>query len=262
MGHQRLNGIPKTQKWDAVVARLLEGSGLAREDIGEIAALTLDAAGPALEKAIDDLGLMHTFFLLTQIALASRQDDWQVRLAEAGIHITKDASVFDLSAGLQLAVDDYVSVHGQATDISEMAQQAAGEALASLAADNSVTLFGSGGAELQSAIRGLSTRMGFSRLGQRFFGRFAARFLNFYLSRITARELGGSRITNVVEVSRFNDALRAHCEQSARIARDFCGQWYSKTEYTEGITASNSTRFMAIALRKLSRELAKQRAEL
>jgi len=262
MGHQRPGGIPKTQKWDAVVARLLDGSGLAREDIGEIAALTLDAAGPALEKAVDDLGLRHTFFLLTQIALASRQDDWQIRLAEAGINITNDASIFDLTAGLQLAIDDYVSEHGRATDISEMAQRAAGEALASLAADNSVTLFGSGGAELQSAIRGLSTSKGFSDLGQMFFGRFTMRFLNFYLSRITARELGTERVPNVAEVSRFNDTLRTHCEQSARITRDFCGQWYSKTEYMEGIDRHNAARFMAIALRKLSRELAKQRAEL
>jgi hypothetical protein len=42
--------------------------------------------------------------------------------------------------------------------------------------------------------------------------------------------------------------------------RDFCGQWYSKTEYMEGINPENTSRFMAIALRKLSRQLAKQRA--
>ncbi len=63
----------------------MQGSGLAYEDIGEIAALTLDAASPALQNAIDDPGLRYTFFLLTQIVLASRKDDWLASLAAAGI---------------------------------------------------------------------------------------------------------------------------------------------------------------------------------
>lgn len=143
-----------------------------------------------------------------------------------------------------------------------MAQKAAGEAIASLAGDNAVTLFGKGREELRSAIKDLSTTKGFSELGQTFFGRFASQFLNFYLSRVTARELGSDRIPNVSELREFNDALKTHCLQSARIAKDFCRQWYSKTEYTEGINSENTSRFMAIALRKLSREFSKQRAEL
>lgn len=260
MGHQRLGSIPKTQKWNAVVSGVMQGTGLAREDVGEIAALTLDAAGPALENAVGDIGLRHTFYLLTQIVIASRKEDWLQQLADAGIRLSSESSIFDLTSELQLAVDDYVSEHGYATDISEMAQSAAGEALASLASDNSVSLFGNDGQSLKIAIRDLSTTKGFSRLGQVFFGRFAERFLNFYLSRITAREVGSERLSDVAEVSRFNDALKLHCEQTARIARDFCGQWYSKTEYLEGINHHNTSRFMAIALRKLSRELAKQRA--
>jgi len=262
MGHQTAGGVPKTQKWDAVVAELVGGSGFARDDVGQIAARTLDAAGPALEKAVDDPGLRYTFYLLTQMVLAARQGDWQTHLADVGIHLQENSSIFDLTGQVQYAVDDYLLVHGQPSDISEMAQQAAGEALAGLAKDNSVTLFGAGGAELHTAIRDLSTSKGFSRLGQVFFGRFTERFLNFYLSRITAREVGSSRLPSVSDVSRFNDALQTHCEQSARIVRDFCGQWYSKTEYLEGIDLRNTSRFMAIALRKLSRELAKQRAEL
>jgi len=45
MRQQRLGTILKTQKWDAVVDQLVSSTGLAREDIGKIAALTLDAAG-------------------------------------------------------------------------------------------------------------------------------------------------------------------------------------------------------------------------
>lgn len=262
MGHQRLGYIPKAQKWLAVVAALIDGEGLARDDVGKIAAKTLDAASPALKHALEDIGLRYTFYLLTQLVLAARTDNWQAHLADAGITLTETSSIFDLTSQVQYAIDDYLTMHGQPTDISEMAQRAVGESLSLLATDNSVTLFGQGGAELQTAIRDLSTPRGFSRLGQVFFGRFTSQFLNFYLSRVTATAVGNTRIPNVEAVSRFNDSLKLHCEQSAKIVHDFCGQWYSKTEYQEGINLRNTTRFMAIALGKLSRELEKQRAEL
>ena len=261
MGHQRLGSIPKTRKWQAVVDQVVSGAGLAVDDIDRIAARTLDAASPALEKAARDAGLRHTFYLLTQIAVASRQPDWQERLSNAGIELSPGASLFDLTAGLHSAVEKQVARRGLPTDIGEMAQQAAGEALASLAGDSAVTLFGSGGEHLQAAVRQLSTKAGFARLGQRFFGRFLTRFLNFYLSRVTAAKVGSPRLADVSAVTEFNGALGTHCEQSARIVRDFCGQWYSRTEYMEGITPEKASRFMASALRKLSRELAQQRAE-
>jgi hypothetical protein len=162
---------------------------------------------------------------------------------------------------MQEAVDQHVSERHAGSDISEMAQQAAGEALAILAGPRAVGLFGTSSADVQNAIRSLSTKKGFGELGQRFFGRFVARFLNFYLSRITAATLGGPRLRQVGDLTQFNEALKAHCDQSARIVRDFCGEWYSKTEYQEGIDNENSSRFLAVAIQKLRNELQQQKAE-
>ena len=114
----------------------------------------------------------------------------------------------------------------------------------------------------KKAIRSLSTKTGFGALGQRFFGRFVARFLNSYLSRVTAATLGSPRLRDLGDVAEFNNALRTHCDQSARIVRDFCGEWYSKTEYRKGIDLENTSRFLAVALKKLRSELEQQRAEL
>jgi len=261
MGDERLGGIPTSQKWAAVVDQILGGAGLLVEDTPSLAASALDAASAALEAAKNDPGLRYTFYLLTQIALATRQPDWRERLRGVGIALSDDASVFDLTAGLQSAVDGYVERHARPTDVSEIAQQAAGEALTSLAAARTDALFGRGAEHLQSAVRQLSTENGFSSLGQRFFGRLLSRFLNFYLSRVTAAQVGSARLGSISEVSRFDDALTTHCEESALIVRTFCGQWYSKTEYVAGINPQNTSRFMAVAMRKLSRQLAKQRAE-
>jgi hypothetical protein len=268
VGHTRLGTLPKTRKWNDLVEQIagtLTGSVAAgaTADIQVIAAQTLDASSKALDKVARDSGVRYTFYLLTQVALASRTSKWEDALADHGIHLTSDSTVFDLTVEVQGAIDRYIR-RGPfgATDLSEMAQQSAGEALLSLAGLRTPSLFSGGSADAQNAIRSLSTKTGFGKLGQRFFGRFVARFLNFYLSRVTAATLGRQRLQDLGDIAQFNKALEMHCDQSARIVRDFCGEWYSKTEYQKGIDLGNASTFLAIAVKKLGKELAQQRAGL
>ncbi|PYX73354.1 MAG: hypothetical protein DMG72_13185 [Acidobacteria bacterium] len=268
MGHTRLGAIPKTRKWNELVEQVA-GLGLtgnvtaAAASIDAIAAQTLDAAQKGLDRAAEDSGVCYTFYLITQLALASRTSDWEVALGEHGIRLSRVSSVFDFTSEVQDAIDRYISQNPfGATDLSEIAQQSAGEAISSLAGSRTASLFGGSSADVQKAIRSLSTKKGFGELGQRFFGRFVARFLNFYLSRVTAATLGSPRLKDLGDVAEFNDALRTHCDQSARVVRDFCGEWYSKTEYQKGINLENTSRFVAVALRKLRSELEQQRAGL
>ncbi len=213
-----------------------------------------------MAKASDDAGVRYTFYLLTQLALASRRPDWRTELGEHGIALSDQSSVFDLIAEVQGAIDRYVGGTSLgATDLSEMAQQAAGEALTSLLTAQTPSMFGEVDSnDLKNAVRALSTRRGFGQLGQQFFARFVARFLNFHLSRATAAGIGAPRLQNLGQVGEFNEALTTHCEESARIVRDFCGDWYSKTEYKQGIDLANSSRFVAIAVKKLRSELQHQ----
>lgn len=268
MGHVRLGSIPTTRKWTAVVSLIARDEGktsshpkMLADNVESIALQTLDAAKVGLDRAIRDTGVQYTFYLLTQLALSAREDDWQTSLVNIGIHLSEDATVFDLTVEVQNAIDDYLSAQARPTDISEMAQQAAGEAIATLAGSEQMTLFGSSRDELQTVIRTLSTKKGFSQLGQMFFGRFMARFLNFYLSRVTTAQVGEEKLHQVGDLSRFNEVLQTHCEQSAKIVYDFCGEWYSKTNFQEGINLDNTSKFMAIALKKLQDELERQRSE-
>ena len=199
---------------------------------------------------------------MTQVALASRTTDWEAALGRHGISLPPEASVFDLTVEVQAAIDRYVGRSSAgATDLSEIAQQSAGEAILTLAGMRTGGLFGGGSADTQNAMRPFSTKKGFGELGQQFFGRFVGRFLNLYLSRVTADQLGSRRLRDVGDIAQFNEALRSHCNQSARIVRDFCGTWYSKTEYERGIDFGNTSRFLAVAMKKLSSELEQQKAE-
>jgi hypothetical protein len=265
MGHTRLGRIPKTQKWTAVVSLIASGGAgggiLLADEVQNISHQAIDAAQEGLKKAIDDPGLRYTFYLLTQLVLAARTADWLSNLERLGIHLPEDATVFDLTSEIQNAVDEYIDSYSHATDISEIAQQSAGEAISALAGIEQIGLFSNSRDELQRTIRELSTKKGFSKLGQIFFGRFMSRFLNFHLSRITASNSDSDRLQQIGDISRFNEALHRHCEQSAQIVHDFCGQWYSKTEFKEGINLSNTSNFMAVAIRKLQDELMQQRGE-
>ena len=269
MGHTRLGTLPKTRKWDELLKYIagtrLPGSTVvsAADDITAIAAQTLGKSRKALAKVAQDPGVGYTFYLLTQVALASRTSDWETILVQHGIRLSSDSTVFDLTVELQGAIDQYVlRTQPGATDLSEMAQQSAGEALLSLAGLQTANLFGGSSGDAKNAIRSLSTKIGFGKLGQRFFGRFVARFLNFYLSRATAATLGSTRVQNLSDIAEFNKALELHCHESARIVRDFCGDWYSKTEYEKGIELRDASKFVAVAVKKLGKELEHQRAEL
>jgi hypothetical protein len=278
MGHTRLGSIPKTKPWAAVVAAFAGGLGgdagasPTRRDgdnneprafdpteIASVADHTLQAARGGLEKAKDDRGLTYSVYLLTQIVLASRGTNWPHSLNRLGIQLGPHESLLDLSAEFQGAIDDWLARNRHRSDVSEMGCRAATDALVALAAPKASTLFGDSGEELRLAIRALSTKAGFANLGQAFFGRFISGFLNFYLSRISAASLGVGKLQQLGDLTSFNRSLESHCQESAGIVRDFAGEWYSKTEYQQGISFENTAGFVAVALTKLQEELRLQR---
>jgi len=134
VGHTRLGQLPKTQKWNELVEKIM-GAGLAGRFVGPefyidtIAAETLEASQQSLARAARDSGVAYTFYLLTRIAQASRSKYWERDLANLGIHLTSDSTVFDLTVEVQGAVDRHVRTRSAgATDLSEIAQQSAGAA--------------------------------------------------------------------------------------------------------------------------------------
>jgi hypothetical protein len=263
MGHTRLGRIPKTRKWADVVQELTSSfestgtaSSLSTEQVANIAGKALRACERGLNQAMSDDGLVYSFYLLTQLALTGRKDDWQSHLATLGIHLSETDTLFDLTSQLHSSVDYYLQNRRGRSDVGEICQRALGESVSSSLSDQVVSLFGEGKGETVEAVRQLGTKKKFADLGQKFFGAFMMRYLNFYLSRVTAQQPNG-----IASQSSFGQTLRVHCMQSARIVHDFCGEWFSKTEFEQGINLENSARFVAVAMKKLRSELEAQRSE-
>ena len=91
MGHIRLGNLPRTKKWREVVGLLDTGAGTP-----QIAAATLDAAKLGLEEAASDPALVHSFWLLTQLPLCARADDFVSALNKAGITVTSTPTLLEL----------------------------------------------------------------------------------------------------------------------------------------------------------------------
>lgn len=254
MGHTWLRGVPLSAKWLRVFEQLVGGTGLAADDVAELAALTADAASTALRKAAEDAGLCHAFYILALTSKATDEPGLRGNLARVGINLPDRPCLFDLTVEIQASIDDHIFRHGHPTDISEIAQQAVGEAVVEMAGDRA-SVFDSGSASVERSLESVASQTGFGRLGQLFFGRFAARFLNFYLSRITAEYVGSARIPSVPELSRLNDALRLHCEHSAAAVLDACERWYVATPKARDATPEATARLLSEALDKLERQL-------
>jgi hypothetical protein len=251
MGHLRLDTLPDTAPWRRVVGLLAEGA-----DAPAVAQATTQAALRGLALAHGDEGLFYSFWLLAQVAQASRKTDFATALCDAGLHVTVDPDLFDLVGGFSDAVDQRLhKTHGR-TDLGEMAQLAAVESLTELLGRRSATLFGPTSVEVKEAARQLSTERGFAILAHAFFTRFVRRFLAYHLGRELSNHVGGNgRFETPDEHDEFIEQLTVHCQQAALIVRDFAGDWYSKHRFHDDLTLTKARGFVSHALTKLGEEL-------
>lgn len=249
MGHIRLGNLPRTRKWQQVVALLDPDSGAG---MPQIAAATLDAAKRGLEEAARDPALVHSFWLLTQLPHCARAGDFISELKRVGISVQSAPTLMELVGGFADAVDNHVRGTGGRTDLGEMAQMGAAESLTAVLRERTQSLFGTTPEMVQGQLAALATKKQFSVLARDFFANLTERYLGYFLSRQTS-----SQFKSVEANREFREALSVHCRQASKIVEEFAGSWYSKTNYEGGITPRKAANFVHVALTKLRKELEK-----
>lgn len=256
MGHVRLGRLPRTRKWNQVIA-LLSGGASAKE----IAAATSSAAEKDMLRASQDPAFVHAFWLLTQIPLLARQKDFGVALRGIGLDVGDRPGLVEIIAAVSDAVDVHARTVGGRTDVGEMAQLSAVESLTAVAGRELPGLFGPTHEEVRAAFAGLATEKQFSVLARDFFSRLTRRYLGYYLSRELSNHVGtNARFHSVAEHAEFEQALDLHCRESSRILKEYSGEWFSKTNYYEGgINAKKAGSFAYVAFKKMRGELRQRR---
>lgn len=253
MGHVRLGSLPRTRKWGEVVGLIAGGAGTA-----QIANATINAAEKALGVAVKDKGLIETIWLLTQLPVAARSDDFAAALRDRGISISEAPSLSELVAAVSDAIDGKMPNNRGRSDLGEMAQMAASETITRVIGERTNGLFGATPEDVQREFAKLATNKQFSVFAKDFFSRFTNRCLDYFVSRALSHHLGeGQRFTTLAEQSEFSKALRTHCREASKIVEEFSGGWFSKTNWeTRGeISRKEIGAFTSYAMTKLVSEL-------
>jgi hypothetical protein len=255
MGHVRLGRLPATRKWNDVVALLGGGA-----PVGDIAGASADAAEVSLAAARNDPALLRAFWLLTQLPLAARSDDFEGSLAKLGLDVPHNPGLSDVLGAVAENVDRHATFAGGRTDLGELAQSALVQSLASVVGRELPQLFGSTSEDFRSALGRFAGKSSFGRLARDFLATLTVKHLDYYLSRAVPDLVGAQGgFSDVAGHSRFNEALELHCREASRIVEDFAGTWFSKTHYETGISPEKARGFAFVALRKIGAELKARR---
>ena len=255
MGHSRLGRIPTTRRWQEVIRLLALG-----EEVERVAAASSLAAEGSLPRLRNDPAFLSSFWLLIQIPRAARSEDFAGALRGLGLDVGPEPGLMDVASALTDAIDQRVRRSGHRSDFGEMAQLAAVETLTTLAGRHLPTLFGATPSDLKLALGKLATVDQFRGVARDFFGRLTRRCLDYYLSRALAHHVGpGKRFRSLADQSAFNGALDLHCREASRIIQEFSGDWLSKATFEDRLTPEQTSRFAAVAFRKIQKELQQRR---
>ena len=254
MGHIRLGALPRTRKWSQVVGLIRGGAGTA-----QVANATISAAEAGLGCASKDKGVIETVWLLTQLPLAARTEDFAAALRNCGLKVSDSPGLMEIVGAVTEAIDAQMPNCKGRTDLGEMAQMAAVETLTQVIGGRlNGNLFGTTPEDVQKEFSQLATNRQFSLFAKDFFGRFTHKCLDYFLSKAMSHHVGdGERFRTLAEQGEFTKAIETHCKEAAKIIEEFSGGWFSKKNWeTDGdITREEIKKFTGYAMKKLADEL-------
>ena len=257
MGHLQLGKLQATKRWQEVIALLEHGA-----EVADLAAATAHAAESEFESAKGDPSLGWTVWLLTQLPLAARSDQFSERLGELGFDSDAAQSLPNLVAGFTTAVDRQVSVSAERTDLGEMARLAAAESLSAVIGPGLPTLFGISPEDVKFELGKFASKDRFAGLAREFFSRLTQKALEYYLSRELPNHVRpGKTISSIDEQIAFRRALARHCHEASEIVELFAGGWFSKNNYQGKLSPAAAQGFADYALKKMRDELRARRLD-
>ena len=253
MGHIKLGTLPRTRAWKEVVGLITAGA-----DVSQIANATIRAADKAFSFVLSNEGFTEAVWLMTQLAIAAKKDNFNDHLQSVGINLPQDTSLPDVAAAVAEAMDRKLDSNGSRSDLGEMSQRALVGALVEHIAPKLPSLFTPETRDVQAALASLGKKREFGALSRTFFAKLTNESMNYFLSKTLATHLGeGQRFATMNEMGQFEKALTTHCKEASLIVEQFSADWFSKHKYEEGgdISRESSNGFASYALKKMKDEL-------
>ena len=253
MGHLRTGSLPRTHHWSAIVSTIAQASGIADLDVQSIAAQTLFAGRSGLPRLSDDLVLQRCFQFLVALAVSGGCPDPETAARELGLQIDEEPGKLPLSRALRSWIS---SVETWADpEFLVLSRQATVDTIVSWVNAHPppqpqlICL-----ADPFFPWRAASSGRGFCRLSRLFFSKFTERYLEYFLSRVTADLL------SVEEQELFEDALGSQVHlvsqyafETSKLLESFSAGWFNKNAVTRVPTAREVGGFLAHGLVRPSR---------
>jgi hypothetical protein len=252
MGHLRLHTLPRTRTWKQVVALIEHGAA-----VDQVARATIKAAERGLRRASKDRGVIETVWLLTRLPHAAKAGRLVDALGPLGTRVHDDPGLMSLAAAVNDALDASLANNRGRTDLGEMAQMAATEALIATLARKAETFFDPSPPDILRELAALHTVKQFGSFAKTFFGRLTFKCMDYFLSRVLYTHVGeGRRFLTLARLGGFMRALEIHCVEAARYVDRFSGEWLAKTHWENGAISRDDARDLAHgAIAKLLAEL-------
>jgi hypothetical protein len=252
MGHNTLGVLPRSRRWQDVVA-LLDSDAAD----GEVVAASARAAENDMLRAADDPVFVEAVRLLLNIPLAARSENFGQALRDAGLSIDDRPELLDLVAATAERLDTVRRNTRTRSDLGEIAARALTRTLSASIGDALPALFGATPEDVQAIARKMSWSKGISGFTRDFFGYLVSGTLSYWLDRTLALQVGdGRRFRTAAARTAFDIELDHYSTEATRIIKEFSSGWYGKTLHREGgFLARDAARFGAVALKKTVAEL-------
>ena len=189
--------------------------------------------------------------------IASRNKEFANSLSAHHMQLSDSSGLADFIGELDEAIDKSLRRVDHRSHLAEMARFSVIDSLQETFSAETKGLFGDDIESTRLSIKKLSTKKNFAVIGQKFWGCFLSRFLDYHLSREIANHIGPEKsFKNITEYNSFRTAFDRHCKETVAIVEDFTACWPSGG-IRGGLTAEKVRRkFIPVALDKIKRELA------
>lgn len=252
MGHERLPGLPKTQKWRDIFHQVGGTS------VSDTAGKTIQNVRSRFRNIMRDNGVLGAFQFLVTLAVASRAENPQERLLDVGIALPDNPTPLSFTK----AVNAFVAPKRDSLEYSEIAQRAAGDAISRWYNENQpimASLFES----LEDPFevwRRAGNGAGFCELSRLFFAKFTQRYLEYFLEREASAALGNidKRVEFKQQLEEHVDSISLHAFETAKITQSFAAGWFNKYAKKDVPNEAEIKRFLSLAFGKMRDELQRE----
>lgn len=256
MGHIRLGRLPKTYRWKQVIDALTSSD----TSISQIVTSTSKASEKVLTDSRYIQGLAHCYWIFTNIAQASRGDDFLYELNNFGINVSEKDSGLNILKKIYNSASDSLKNSGNFSILDQIALDSFKSAFHNTITEESTTLFGCDLDSIQKAFKKYSTSTQVSKLGREFFSQYLYKSFSFVLEKELANKISeNGRFQNSADIQEFNRRLKVYCWDVSKIVEDFSGGWYGKHGFEGNLSDKRqTTKFTQHAITKLLSEVSKE----